>query len=65
MLLLHGYVILRRGKSSTGCRAGLHMTAGTLGYSQMQAIQHVDGKYQHAMTSCCMSLLKYVRLLNG
>ena len=45
MMLLHGYILLSREKLSAWCRAGLHMTAETLGASQVWAIQHADGKY--------------------
>ena len=62
MMLLHGYILLSREKLSAWCRAGLHMTANTLGASQVRAIQHADGKYQtrhdkfmRELTQVCVS----------
>ena len=37
--------LLRQSKLSAWCRAGLHMTAETLGASQVKAIQHAGGKH--------------------
>ena len=60
--MLRGHILLRWEKLLVWCRAGLHMTAETLGASQVRAIQHADGKHQtrhdeflHELAQVCAS----------